>query len=196
MRLACADFLATCRLTRRSLLRAGLAGFAELNLPALLRAAGSPRRGARAKHVIFLHQFGGPSHIDTFDLKPDAPSGIRGSFGPIATAVPGVTVCEHLPRMARVTGLFAQVRSVHHRSGNHNPAAYFSLSGHEPPNDNLLFPDSRELYPGHGGIVTRYRPADDPQVPSWVSLPYVIQQSSLLDSLPCHRLRHRRRRTC
>src|SRR5690348_3199816 len=84
---ACSDFRSTCRLSRRSLLRAGTAGIAGLTLPNLLRAAdqaggagGSVR--ARAKHVIFLHQFGGPSHLDTFDMKPDAPDGIRGEFKP------------------------------------------------------------------------------------------------------------------
>jgi hypothetical protein len=176
---ACADFLTTCRLTRRNLLRAGIAGFAGLNLPTLLQAASRSRGPARAKHVIFLHQFGGPSHIDTFDMKPEAPSGIRGSFRPVASAVPGVRACELLPRMARVMGLLAQIRSVHHRFSNHNPAGYLSLSGHEPPNDKGIFRDSRELFPGYGAWVSRFRPADDPGVPSWVSFPYVI-----LDEFP------------
>src|SRR5262245_22774339 len=114
----CADFLTTCRLTRRGMLRAGIAGFTGLNLPTLLKATSRSRSAARAKHVIFLHQFGGPSHIDTFDMKPEAPSGIRGSFRPVASAVPGVRACELLPRMARVMGLLAQIRSVHHRYRN------------------------------------------------------------------------------
>jgi hypothetical protein len=81
----CHDF----RTSRRALIRAGVAGFAGLSLPGLLRAEEAAADGAgikaKAKSVIFLHQFGGPSHIDTFDLKPGAPDGIRGSFKPIAS---------------------------------------------------------------------------------------------------------------
>src|SRR5437763_5597259 len=106
----CPDFRATCRLSRRDLLTIGTAGFAGLHLPALLRAAETSAPKPRAKHVLFLHQFGGPSHLDTFDLKPDAPEGIRGTFSPIASAVPGATVTEHLPRMARVLDKVAQIR--------------------------------------------------------------------------------------
>ncbi len=92
MNQGCPDFRATSRLTRRSLLTAGAAGFAGLNLPNLLRASEGPTKGvrAKAKHVIFLHQFGGPSHIDTFDMKPDAPDGIRGEFKPIQSSQPGL----------------------------------------------------------------------------------------------------------
>jgi hypothetical protein len=158
------------------LLRAGVAGLTGVGLASVLQAS-TPR--ARARSIIFLHQFGGPSHIDTFDMKPDAPAEIRGNFRPIATDVPGLTVSEHLPRMARVMRLFAQVRSVHHGITNHNPAAYYSLSGHEPPNNNLIFSDTRELYPGYGGVAARFRPAEDPAVPSWVSYPHVI-----LDGVP------------
>src|SRR4051794_5593638 len=112
MEYACPGFRAMCRLSRRSLLKAGSAGLMGLNLPALLRAAetstsaAGPRRQAlgRAKHVTFLHQYGGPSHIDTFDMKPDAPDGIRGEFSPIATTRPGLVVSEHLPRFAKVVG--------------------------------------------------------------------------------------------
>src|SRR4051812_23948097 len=113
MNQGCSDFRSTCRLSRRSLLKIGSAGMAGLNLPNLLRAAEGPASGrapaARAKHIIFLHQYGGPSHIDTFDMKPDAPDGIRGEFRPIATHQPGLTVTEHLPQFAKVLGKFAQV---------------------------------------------------------------------------------------
>ena len=74
-----------------------------------------------AKAVILLDLFGGPSHIDTFDPKPDAPEGIRGEFGTIATALPGVRVCEHLPQLARRLNRLAVVRSVTHKYNSHNP---------------------------------------------------------------------------
>src|SRR6185437_3216600 len=95
----CPDYRAMCRLSRRALLKIGAAGFAGLTLPNLLRAAEGSGTRPRAKHIIFLHQFGGPSHIDTFDMKPDAPDGIRGTFKPIASSVPTLNVTEHLPRM-------------------------------------------------------------------------------------------------
>src|SRR5262249_18058369 len=100
----CLDFQAASRLTRRRLIQAGFAGVAGLGLPAWLRSAESGGAGlrARAKHLIFLHQFGGPSHLDTFDMKPDAPSGIRGEFSPISSAQPGLRLTEHLPRFATV----------------------------------------------------------------------------------------------
>src|SRR5437764_15022814 len=85
-------------ITRRDLLRAGsLALLGCASLPSAVRAA---ERGGQARSVILLDLFGGPSHIDTFDLKPDAPAEIRGEFKPIATSLPGVQVCEHLPQLA------------------------------------------------------------------------------------------------
>lgn len=176
---ACRDFRSSCRLSRRSLLTIGAAGLTGLGLPALLRAAGSSTLRARAKHILFLHQFGGPSHIDTFDMKPGAPDGIRGDFKPIATDRPGVTISEHLPRFARVLGTFAQVRSVHHRMKNHNSATYYSLTGHAPPLDDIRLRDTLELYPAYGSTVARFRPADDPAVPSFVSFPHVLRDGSV-----------------
>src|SRR6516164_3906352 len=98
----CPEFRATRRFSRRSLLRAGTAGIVGLNLPSWLRAGERPGLRARAKHILFLHQFGGPSHIDTFDMKPDAPDGIRGEFSAIASRQPGLVVTEHLPRFSKV----------------------------------------------------------------------------------------------
>src|ERR1051325_4376156 len=83
---------------RRTLLKVGALGLAGLSLPNLLRADERPGRRPRARSIIFLNQFGGPSHIDTFDMKPDAPDGIRGEFRPIASSVPGTRVTEYLPR--------------------------------------------------------------------------------------------------
>src|SRR6266446_1566066 len=100
MNRACSDFQAACRLSRRSLLTIGTTGIAGLGLPTLLRASSAAGPAPKAKHIVFLHQFGGPSHIDTFDMKPDAPSGIRGEFKPIASSQPGLNVSEHLPRFA------------------------------------------------------------------------------------------------
>jgi hypothetical protein len=181
---ACSDFRTTYRLSRRSLIRAGTAGVVGLNLPNLLRAdaaatGSSPGLRARAKHVIFLHQFGGPSHLDTFDMKPDAPDGIRGAFKPVASSQPGLNLTEHLPRFAKVLGRFAQIRSVHHRMKNHNSATYYSLTGHAPPLDDIRLRDTQELYPAYGSTVAQFRPADDAAVPTFVSYPYVLRDGSV-----------------
>ncbi len=181
MNRGCPDFRAAGRSTRRSLLRAGAAGFAGLNLPTLLRAAAKPGTAGspRAKHVVFLHQFGGPSHLDTFDMKPGAPDGIRGEFRPIQSGQPGLFLSEHLPKFARVLGRFAQVRSVHHGMKNHNSAAYYSLTGHAPPVDDIRLRDTQELYPSYGSVVARFRPMDDPAVPTYVSYPHVLRDGSV-----------------
>ncbi len=179
MNRACPDYRATKRLSRRALLRAGTAGIAGLNLATLLSAAERSGLRAPARHLIFLHQFGGPSHIDTFDMKPDAPAGIRGEFKPIATGQPGLTLTEHLPRFSTVLDRFAQVRSVHHTMRNHNSATYYSLTGHAPPLDDIRLRDTQELYPAYGSTVALLNPADDPAIPSFVSYPHVLRDGSV-----------------
>jgi hypothetical protein len=121
-------------LTRRELLRAGALGLGGLTLPALLRgqpaAAASPARpAARARSVILLFLSGGPSHLDMWDLKPEAPEEIRGTFRPVATRVPGVHISEHLPRTAAVMDRCALLRAVRHTSGNHPAAGYWMMVG-------------------------------------------------------------------
>ena len=177
---ACSDFRTTRRLSRRSLLKVGTAGLAGLNLPTLLRAGEQPGSlPAKAKHVIFLQQFGGPSHLDTFDMKPSAPDGIRGEFKPISSDQPGLNLTEHLPRFSTVLGKFAQIRSVHHRIKNHNSATYYSLTGHAPPLDDIRLRDTQELYPSYGSTVARFKPVEDPAIPSYVSYPYVLRDGSV-----------------
>ncbi|HEY2154128.1 MAG TPA: DUF1501 domain-containing protein [Isosphaeraceae bacterium] len=174
---ACPNLLT---LSRRSLLKAGAAGFAGLNLPNLLRAADASNIQAKAKHVIFLHQWGGPSHLDTFDMKPDAPSATRSEFKPVQSSDPSLRLTEHLPRFAKVLGKFAQIRSVHHRMGNHASAGYYSLTGHAPPTDDQRLRDTLELYPGYGSVAAKFRPTDEPAIPSYASFPYRIADGSVV----------------
>jgi hypothetical protein len=100
-------------------LQIGALGCLGLGLPDALRAADRGSK-VRARSVIFLHQFGGASHHDTFDMKPDAPAEIRGEFKPIPTSVPGLSVCEHLPRLARLADRYCLVRSFQHLISSHN----------------------------------------------------------------------------
>jgi hypothetical protein len=167
------------RFGRRELLKIGGASLLGLSLPNLLRAAErSGNRKARAKSVIFLHQYGGPSHHDTIDMKPDAPEAIRGEFKPIATRAPGILVSERLPRLAQVADKFSLVRSLHHEMKNHNSAGYYSLTGHAPPLDDQRLRDSHDLFPAYGSVVDRLAPAQS-GVPTFVSYPYVIRDGSI-----------------
>src|SRR3984957_19992705 len=163
---------------RRKLLKIGVPGLLGISLPRLLRAAEHSRLKARANAVIFLHQWGGPSHHDTFDMKPAAPDAVRGEFRPASSRLPGVPVCERLPRMATVMDKVTLVRSVHHTMKNHNSAGYYSLTGYAPPTDDQRLRDSRDLFPAYGSLVDRLAPARK-GVPTFVSFPHVIADGSI-----------------
>jgi hypothetical protein len=124
--------------TRRRLLRFGTVALGGLALggPASVASSGRlPGRG-RARACILLYQDGGPSHLDLWDLKPDAPAEVRGPFRPVASSVAGVRVCEHLPRVAAQMHRLAQVRSVRHAETVHDPAVYQMLTGHKHPSSS------------------------------------------------------------
>jgi uncharacterized protein (DUF1501 family) len=165
-------------MTRRQLLTVGGAGLLGLHIPGLLRAEETARRKARAKAVIFLHQFGGPSHLDTFDPKPDTPEEIRGEFTPIATRAPGIQISDRLPAFAPLADKFALIRSVHHAMKNHNSATYYSLTGHAPPLDDIRLRDSPELFPAYGSVVDRLAPAKN-AMPTFVAYPHVLRDGSV-----------------
>jgi hypothetical protein len=168
-------------LNRRDLLRIGGRGLLGLTLPRLLQAeelqssSAAPR--GRAKSVIFLFQWGGPSHVDTFDMKPEAPDGYRSKYKSISTSVPGISIVEHLPQTAKVMHRFAQIRTVHHTMNNHNSAGYTALTGVEPPIDDQRLRDSLDLFPGYGAIVDKLAPNTN-NMPTSVSFPYNIADGS------------------
>lgn len=165
-------------LTRRRLLQIGGMGLCGTLLPQFLEAS-PPARRPRARSVIFLHQFGGPSHVDTFDMKPNAPAEVRGQYRPIATSAPGIRICDRLPETARIMDKVTVIRSVHHRMKNHNSAGYFSLTGWAPPTDDQRLRDSRELFPAYGSVVDRFAPSTAEGVPSFVAYPHVISDGSI-----------------
>lgn len=170
---ACPAFHA---MSRRHALKVGGLGLLGLSLPKLLQAEANnskPTLKARAKSVIFLYQFGGPSHIDMFDMKPEAPEGIRGLHKPVATNADGIAISEHLPRLAKVTDKVTLIRSVHHHMKNHNPASYYALTGHAPPVDDITLRDSPDLFPALGSVVDRLAPVVG-AIPTSVALPWVI----------------------
>jgi len=175
-------------LRRRDALKIGGLGMLGLSMPRVLAAEEQAKQSsskpsasklkAKAKSVVFLYQFGGPSHLDTFDMKPDAPDGIRSLYGGIDTSVPGLRICEHLPRMAPLMNKVTLVRGVHHTMKNHNSAAYYALTGHAPPVDDIRLRDSIELFPGYGSVVSRLAPGSG-EVPTFTAHPYVCRDGSI-----------------
>jgi Protein of unknown function (DUF1501) len=163
-------------LSRRSLLKIGALGLFGTSV--MSARAARPSRRARAKSVIFLHQFGGPSHVDMFDMKPHAPEQVRGAYRPIATSAPGIQVCDRLPRTARVMDRVTLIRSVRHEMKNHNSAGYYSLTGMAPPTDDQRLRDSRQLFPAYGSIVDRFAPGPA-GTPTFVAYPHVLSDGSI-----------------
>lgn len=165
-------------LSRREALKIGALGVAGLSLPMLLRNEGHAAPAAalapRARSVILLFLSGGPSHLDTWDLKPDAPEEVRGTFAPIATNVPGIQIGEHLPRMSRVADKCCIIRSMRHANGNHPAASYWMMVG--SPMTRVapqVVTMSREDRPHPGAVLARFRPPER-NLPAWVMVPEAI----------------------
>lgn len=171
-------------LTRRGFLQVGYSSLLGFGLPALLagrahaaRAGGAPDGRARSVVIVFLT--GGPSQLETFDMKPLAPAEIRGDFQPIPTATPGIHICEHLPKFAERTEKLAIVRTMAHRELNHLLATHEVLTGRPTPNprggSDLDRQQSREDFPNYAAALNYLRPRSD-GLPTGVSLPnYLIE---------------------
>ena len=165
-------------LDRRKLLQVGGAGLFGLTMPKLL-AAKPPQYRPKAKSVIFLFQWGGPSQLDTFDMKPDAPDGVRSPYKPIQTNVPGIQICEHFPRLSRYVDKMTIIRTMTHTMKNHASAGYYALTGYEPPSDDQRLRDSLELFPAPGSVVDHVAPSDN-GMPTFVSYPHTIRDGSIV----------------
>lgn len=160
-------------LNRRAFLRAGLAGLGGLGLADLLRlqarAAALGRPASHDKSILVLWLWGGPSHMETFDLKPDAPTEYRGDFRPIATNVPGIQISEHLPRLARLADKFALIRSCHHDSPGHVNSTHTMLTGY--PGEPVETPPFKPKYPDIWAVTNKVLGARVPGVPPYLVLP-------------------------
>ncbi len=163
-------------LSRRELLRVGGLGALGLSLPQLLQADQTSGAASKTDNCIVIYLNGGPSHLDMWDMKPDAPVEIRGEFRPIATSLPGVQLCEHLPRLARQMHRAALVRSMNHSVNNsHAAAVYAALTGHDrgeqgggaKPTD----------HPCPGAVLAKLRPPPQGTLP-YVALPYKTQEGA------------------
>src|SRR2546430_13523800 len=156
--------------SRRWFLQAGLAGLAGLSLPGLLRcrAQGAVRGASSRKAVILIWLSGGPSHLDTWDPKPDAPREVRGPFGSIPTRVPGVRVSEHLPLQARIMDRLALIRSVDCRSStDHFPAP---MQAGNPFAQRSKIDPHIGTHPSMGAVAARFRGPNDPALPAFVGM--------------------------
>jgi hypothetical protein len=151
----------------------------NLSLPELLRAEAqrsSQTSTAKADACILIFLNGGPSHLDMWDMKPETIAEYRSEFRPIATSLPGVEVCEHLPRLARQMHRSALVRSMHHSVNNaHAAAVYCALTGHDRgENGGGAKPTD---YPAIGSVVARCRPPQQPVLP-YISMPYITAEGA------------------
>ncbi|MSQ93834.1 MAG: DUF1501 domain-containing protein [Gemmataceae bacterium] len=158
-------------LTRREMLHVGSLGALGLTLPNLLRAQGAKR----ARSCIAMFLMGGPPQHETWDPKPDATADVRGPFGPIATSVPGIQVCEILPRLAQRMDKLAILRAVSTGDSAHSSSGYYMMTGkpHQPMNFENANPGTPNNWPTLGAMVQRLR-GNAGSVPAAVRLPHRI----------------------
>src|SRR6516225_4316747 len=173
--------------SRRRFLRQIGVGTLGLSFTDLLAARHAARADTalphRARSCIVLYCWGGMSHHETWDPKPDAPAEYRGEFRPIATAVPGIRVGEHMPRLARHADKLAIIRSMHHRSSAHGKGMYWNFTGHAPmsPEVAVNMPPTRQDWPSLGAMVSRFRRAPA-GFPSAVQMPYSMIDNETLQA--------------
>ncbi|HZZ81607.1 MAG TPA: DUF1501 domain-containing protein [Gemmataceae bacterium] len=156
--------------SRRNFLKASLAGLAGLSVPQLLRsqerAANQGQLTRTGKSVILLWMAGGPSHIDTWDMKPDRPLENRGPFAPVATRLPGVRICEYLPKQAAMLDKFTIIRSMDATHSNHEPNMVMQTANLDAaPRVSRV----GHLYPAIGSIVAKHHGPNHPSMPAYAA---------------------------
>jgi hypothetical protein len=165
---------------RRQFLRVGAAGVVGASLPFVARSGAAAEAGSgKAKSVLLVLLSGGPSQLDTLDPKPESPAEVRGEFATIGTTIPGVKVCEHLPKLAQQTGRWSIVRSLAHGEHNHLLATHVALTGRPTPlprgASDLDRVETRNDFPNFAAALDFLRPQPD-GIPTGVSLPnYLIE---------------------
>jgi hypothetical protein len=164
-------------ISRRQALRIGASGLiAGLSLPRLLelQATAATAAPARAQACIFIFLEGGPSHIDMWDLKPNAPAEVRGPYKPISTSVPGTLIGEHLPLCAKIAYKYTIVRSHSHNDNGHNTGYHYVMTGYRAdfPDGNTRVPNNH-LYPSIGSIVSRELGART-TLPPYMNMPHMM----------------------
>jgi hypothetical protein len=156
-------------ISRRSALKVGALGLTGLSLSDLLRSRAAQAAAGKATKdtsVILIWKGGGPSHIDMWDLKPDAPAEFRGDFQPIGTNVPGIDIGQHLPLSAQQMDKYSILRSVTHPDAGHESASHYLLTGYKPTNDI----PANEV-PSYGSIASKERGPRRAGLPAYVAVP-------------------------
>jgi hypothetical protein len=156
---------------RRSFLQLGVAGMASVGLPAVLRAkeASAAKTGAKDTSVILIWLDGGPSHLDLYDMKPEAPAEYRGIWSPIRTNVPGFDITELFPKQAKVADKFSMVRSLHHDTGDHFSGGHRMLTAKDM---GVSGANNGQKFPGLPAIVARELGPRRSGMPAHVAVPY------------------------
>ena len=151
--------------SRRNMIKASMTGMAGLTLPGLLQAREQANSASKSKSVILLWMTGGPSQIDTWDPKPERPLANRGPFAAIKTKLPGIQICEHLPKQAAMLDRFTLIRSVDAKFSNHEPNTVFQTGNlAAEPRTNK----EASRYPSIASIVAKYRGKDHQAMPPYV----------------------------
>ncbi len=180
-------------MTRRDVLRVGGSGMLGLSLGGMLEMqanANEKKKGGgagwgKAKSVILIYLQGGPSHLDLWDPKPDAPTNVKSAFAPIKTKIPGVNFTELLPNLAKVNDKFTMMRSVSYTPNglfNHTAAIYQMMTGYTTDKvspSGQLEPPSPKDFPNFGSNITRLQPQEEPMLP-FVMLPRPLQESNVV----------------
>ena len=164
-------------ISRRHALRLGASGLiGGLSLPTLLelQAKAAAVKPAKAQACIFIFLEGGPSQLDMWDMKPDAPAEVRGPFKPIRTNVTGTTIGEHLPRCAKIANKYTIVRSHSHNDNGHNTGYHYCMTGYKAdfPDGNTRLPNNH-LYPSIGSIISREL-GPRRTLPPYVNMPHMM----------------------
>ena len=170
-------------MSRRRLLST-TATFCGLTLPDVLQLKSSAEeavaRAGTAKSCIIVYLWGGMSHLESFDLKPNAPAEVRGEFSPISTVVPDIRISEHLPLLAQQADKLAIIRSIHHDDAAHGRGMFWNLTGHRPPRAGNI-PPERDDWPSLPAMITKFR-TPPRGVPSAVRLPYSMVDNGTLQA--------------
>src|SRR5262245_40312908 len=168
-RTGCAEFRRQLAMNRRAFLRAGVLGAGGLSLAHLLQADALAGAGTRPNSVIILWMRGGPSHIDMWDPKPDAPLEYRGEFGVHSTRVPGILLSDMLTRCGRIMDKWSIIRSLHHHDAGHSSGDQICFTGYASGSN----PDENHM-PSCGSIVARQLGHLTPHLPAYVMIPRMV----------------------
>lgn len=168
-------------ISRRGFMQVGALGLGGLTLPDVLRAREAAGTASADTSVIMLYQHGGASQLETYDLKPDAPTTYRSVFSPVSTNIPGMDICELFPRQCRLAHRFSLVRSLHHDVGIHSDGGIVALTGKRPA---VLDPtsQSKSEHPDFGSVASALKGVGSTALPPYVAIPrkpYMTQPAYL-----------------